>query len=206
MTSTVLGRSFFSRPTGVVARELLGCLLYRKEGGERVGGWITETEAYLGPQDLASHSRHGRTDRNASMWGAPGHTYVYFTYGMHWMLNLVSEQDGEPGAVLIRALYPERGLDTMRARRGGRPFSQWTDGPAKLCQALRITGDLDGVDVCNPSNPIIVQRSMRIPESSVTTGPRVGLNSVPEPWRSKAWRYRITIDEFEALRTKEKQK
>lgn len=206
MAGQILGRDFYARETRQVARELLGAKLLRNENGRQVGGWIIETEAYLGSRDLASHSRHGRTQRNNSMWGPPGHAYVYFTYGMHWMLNLVTESDGEPGAVLLRGLYPSDGLSVIRARRGKRPFSQLTDGPAKLCQALDIDREQDGVDVCAESGAIIVLRSLEVPHSSVTIGPRVGLNTTPEPWHSKPWRYRVRPAEFEKLTERENPK
>lgn len=206
MTGQILERDFYARETRRVARDLLGAKLLRIENGRQVGGWIIETEAYLGAHDLASHSRHGRTRRNDSMWGPPGHAYVYFTYGMHWMLNLVTESDGEPGAVLLRALYPSDSISVIRARRGDKPFAQLTDGPAKLCQGLNINRKLDGVDVCVESSAIIVLRSLAVPEASVTIGPRVGLNTTPEPWHSKPWRYRVRPAEFEELIGREKSK
>lgn len=199
MADSILDREHYARDTRMVARDLLGAKLLRNEDGHQTGGWIIETEAYLGSHDLASHSRHGRTQRNDSMWGPPGHAYVYFTYGMHWMLNLVTESDGEPGAVLVRAIYPDEGLQRIRARRGSQPFVRLTDGPAKLCQALDIDRQLDGVDLCAASSAIIVTRSLRVPDSSVTIGPRVGLNNTPEPWRSQPWRYRVRPGEFEKI-------
>lgn len=197
MASGLLGRKFYGRHTERVARELLGARLTVVEAGQPVGGWILETEAYLGPHDLASHSRHGRTKRNESMWGPPGHAYVYFTYGMHWMLNIVTESDGKPGAVLLRAIYPAQGLETIRARRGYRRFRELTDGPAKLCQALGIDRELDGVDLCRASSPIIIERSQPVADTLVTVGPRVGLNNTPEPWRSKPLRFRVRSSDFE---------
>ena len=115
-----MARPFFARSTLVVARELLGRrLVHLDSGGERLSGLIVEAEAYVGSEDLGCHAKAGRTARNASMWGPPGHAYVYFTYGMHWMLNMDTEKDGCPAAVLIRGLLPLEGLETMRRRRAG---------------------------------------------------------------------------------------
>jgi DNA-3-methyladenine glycosylase len=198
-----LGRPFFARPATIVARQVLGAKLNRLESsGSRLSGWITEAEAYAGPEDQASHARHGRTNRNSAMWGEPGHTYVYFTYGMHWMLNLVTEDAGQAGAVLVRALLPDEGLQIMRRRRG-RPDRQLTDGPAKLCQALAIDAGFDGLDLCADGSRLYLTRGPRIPDRAVTIGPRVGLNHVPEPWLSRPWRFKISPEALIDLVQKE---
>lgn len=185
-TEPRLKRSFYKRPTLIVARELLGCRLVRLQpDGERLSGLIVEAEAYIGSADLGCHAKAGRTARNASMWGPPGHAYVYFTYGMHWMLNVVTEEDGFPAAVLIRGLLPLEGLATMRRRRAGKPLA---DGPAMLCQALAIDRSLDTHDLCAPDADLFIERGQKIPERFVTITPRVGLNTVPEPWKSMPWR------------------
>lgn len=186
-----LPREFFARPTLEVTRSLLGMRLVRLEAGMRIAGIITETEAYVGETDLGCHAKAGRTPRTAVMYGPPGHAYVYFTYGTHWMLNFVAEAEGFPGAVLVRAIQPTEGLEIIAARRKGRPPAQWTDGPGKLCQALGITGSLNGHDVCAPQATLFVEEGEPIPDSSVTIGPRVGLYNVPEPWKSIPWRYRV---------------
>lgn len=186
-----LSRSFFARPTLQVARELLGQRIVRVEtDGQRLCGMIIETEAYIGTQDLGCHARVGRTARNDSMWGPPGHVYVYFTYGMHWMLNFVTEPEGSPAAVLIRGLVPVEGLERMQSRRPGRIARELTDGPAKLCQSLGIDRTFDGHDLCAPSSILYVEQDHQVPEESVTTGPRVGLSRVPEPWKSIPWRFK----------------
>jgi DNA-3-methyladenine glycosylase len=185
-----LHRSFFDRHTVTVARDLIGCTLVRIEGGQRITGIITETEAYRGEEDLACHARAGRTPRTAVMYGEPGHAYVYFTYGMHWLLNFVTESEGYPAAVLIRGIQPTEGLDIIAKRRKGQPRSQWTNGPAKICQALDIDGNFNGMDICTPGDVLFVEEGHKIPDSGVTTGPRVGLNTVPEPWKSIPWRFR----------------
>jgi DNA-3-methyladenine glycosylase len=199
-----LPRSFFDRPTLEVARQLLGAKLGRLEPGGRVlSGIIIETEAYIGQEDRACHARHGRTPRNEPMWGPSGHSYVYFTYGMHWLLNVVTEADGFPAAVLIRGMLPEDGIEIMRQRRGGQPDSSLTDGPGKLCQAMAIDSGLSGMDLCRPDSPLRIWHGQSIPDGIVTTGTRVGLNSVPEPWRSKPWRFHIHRKELSKLKESE---
>jgi DNA-3-methyladenine glycosylase len=186
-----LTRQFFARNTVAVARQLLGKRLVRLEGGRRLTGIIVETEAYRGEEDLACHARAGRTPRTDVMYGLPGHAYVYFTYGMHWLLNFVTESEGFPAAVLIRAISPTEGLEVIAARRNGQPPKRWTDGPAKICQALGIDGEQNGIDVCAQESGILVEKCKTIPESSVTRSPRVGLNTVPEPWKSIPWRFLV---------------
>jgi DNA-3-methyladenine glycosylase len=196
-----LPRSFFARPTLDVARQLLGQRLVRIEpSGQRTSGWIVEAEAYIGQADLGCHAHVGRTRRNATMWGPPGHAYVYFTYGMHWMLNVVTEREGFPAAVLLRAILPSEGESRIRRRRSGRPTRSLTNGPAKLCQALGVDRRLDGHDLCAPAAALFIERGRPISNRHITRGPRVGLNGVPEPWKSKPWRFCVTaagIDRME---------
>lgn len=190
MTSALrLERKFLNRPTLQVARELLGTRLVRLEGGERTGGIIVETEAYIGEEDLGCHASAGYTPRTQVMYGSPGHAYVYFTYGMHWMLNFVVEAEGFPAAVLIRGIKPTEGIERIAARRAGRPREQWTNGPGKICQALSINRAQNGADLCDPESELFVEYGVDIPDSCVTNSPRVGLNSVPEPWKSLPWRF-----------------
>jgi DNA-3-methyladenine glycosylase len=185
----LLPRSFYNRDTLQVARDLLGARLVRLEDGRRLAGTIIEAEAYIGQDDLGCHARAGLTRRTAVMFGPPGHAYVYFTYGMHWMLNCVTQQAGFPAAVLLRAIQPTEGVELIARRRSGQPAPHWTDGPAKLCQALNIGGGLNGADLCDPASPLFIEAGSPISDSSVTIGPRVGLNSVPEPWKSLPWRF-----------------
>ncbi len=187
---TRLRRQFYSRPTLVVARELLGQRLVRVLDGQRLSGFIVETEAYVGQDDLASHARFGRTPRSEVMFGTPGHAYVYFAYGMHWMLNFVAEAEDFPAAVLIRAIQPVEGLETMRQRRR-RPDRILTNGPAKLAQALDIDKRLNGHDVCARDAALFVERAPAVLEAAVVRGPRVGLGETPEPWLSKPWNFKI---------------
>jgi DNA-3-methyladenine glycosylase len=184
-------RSFYNRPALQVARDLLGTRLVRLDQGRRIAGIILETEAYRGEQDLGCHCRAGRTPRTQVMYGPPGHAYVYFTYGMHWMLNFVVEEEGFPAAILIRAIQPVEGENLIAKRRSGQPRARWTDGPAKLCQALDIDKRFNGTDLCAPQADLFVEKGQSIPETGVTTGPRVGLNTVPEPWKSVPWRFLV---------------
>ncbi len=184
-------RAFFARDTMTVARDLLGARLVHVVNGQRVAGIVVETEAYIGEDDRGCHARAGRTPRTRVMYGPPGHAYVYFNYGMHWLFNVVTEREGFPAAVLVRALLPVEGLTYMAQRRGGRPFRRWADGPAKLCQALNITGVHHGQDLCRPDAPLFFEYDLRFVDEAVVQGPRVGLNNVPEPWRSMPWRFRL---------------
>ena len=184
-----LERQFFTRPTLQVARELLGTRLVRLEGMQRTAGIIVETEAYIGEEDLGCHASAGYTPRTQVMYGPPGHAYVYFTYGMHWMLNFVVEVEGFPAAVLIRSILPTEGIERIATRRSGRPKQEWTNGPGKICMALAINRDQNGADLCAPEAEIFVEYGVNISDSSVTKSPRVGLNSVPEPWKSLPWRF-----------------
>ncbi len=184
----ILPRSFYNRPTLTVARELIGARLVRILDGHKLVGLITETEAYIGEKDLGCHAKAGRTPRTKVMYGEPGHAYVYFTYGNHWMLNAVTEREGFPAAVLIRAIQPIEGIDIMTRRRHGRD----TFGPGKLTQAMGITKSENGIDLTDSASGLWIESGIHIPNSRVTKSPRVGLYSVPEPWKSKPWRFRTT--------------
>jgi DNA-3-methyladenine glycosylase len=165
----------FARSVHEVAPELIGATLLV----DGVGGRIVEAEAY-DREDPASHGYGGRTRRNASMFGPPGHAYVYRSYGIHWCLNLVCEDEGVPSAVLVRALEPTRGLEEMRRRRGLDEERLLASGPGRLCQALGITGEHDGLpldqppfDLRGPAEPV-----------EVLAGARVGITRATElPWR-----------------------
>lgn len=189
-----LPRRFFARPTLTVARDLLGQRLVHLADGQLLAGWITETEAYIGQSDLACHARFGRTPRSAVMFGPPGHAYVYFTYGMHWMLNIVTEAADFPAAVLIRGLVVTEGEAVARQRRGAQglaPLARLTDGPAKLAQGLGIDRALNGHDLCVPGAQLFVERALAVPDAAVQLGPRIGLNHVPEPWFSQPWNFKV---------------
>ena len=191
-----LTRSFFSQPTGQLARSLLGCRLVRRWSGERLSGMIVETEAYIGENDLACHARFGRTMRTEVMFGEPGYAYVYFTYGIHWMLNVVSEPADFPAAVLIRAIEPIEGIAQMMQPRALRPMTDLCSGPAKLTQALRIDNKFNGVDLCDQTSGLWIEPGDPFPARQIVRGPRIGLGHTPEPWRSKPWRFWVKNSPF----------
>lgn len=191
---TPLPASFYARGVLSVAPDLLGRLLVRIIDGVRLAGIITETEAYNGEADQACHARSGRTARNAVMYGPPGHAYVYFTYGMHWMLNVVTQPEGEPAAVLIRAVHPTEGLEQIAARRAGRPPHEWTNGPAKLCQAFAIDGSLNTADLTTSEAGLWIEEGQPISPARIRSGPRVGIAYAGEPWVSLPWRYRAHLE------------
>ena len=196
-----LSRDFFAQDTLTVARLLLGKRLVRRWNNQHLAGRIVETEAYIGGDDLGCHASVGRTARNQVMFGPPGHAYVYFTYGMHWMFNVVTQVDGFPAAVLIRALKPLEGQTVMERNRKGRTGFDLCSGPAKLAQALDITRALNGVDLCaRRGAELWIEDAPPIPDDEIATGPRIGLNSVPEPWFSKPWRFYIASSQFVSRR------
>ena len=168
-------RSFFARSVHEVAPELIGAELYV----DGVGGVIVEVEAY-DHEDPAAHGYRGRTERNASMFGPAGHAYVYRSYGVHWCLNFVCEGEGIANAVLIRALEPRAGLDAMRARRGIDSPRLLATGPGRLCQALGVTREHDGLPLDEPP----FELRPRAGEVELVTGPRIGITkAVERPWR-----------------------
>jgi len=176
-----LPRRFYTRPTLEVAHDLLGRTLFVYDGAGPVGGRIVEVEAYVGEDDPACHAFGGPTKRTTVMYGDPGHAYVYFTYGHHWMLNVVTEKRGFPAAVLIRAIEPRAGLDQIRRRRRAVPDSQWTNGPGKLTAALGITGQDNGSDL-RASRLVITGRRPR--NLTMGVSGRVGVSEGADtPWR-----------------------
>ena len=170
-----MNRHFFARSVHEVAPELIGVTLLV----DGVGGEIVEVEAY-DREDPASHGHHGPTPRNAAMFGPPGHAYVYRSYGVHWCLNLVCGEEGDPQAALVRALAPTHGLEAMRARRGVEDERSLCSGPGKLCQALAITRAQDGLPL--DREPFSLLPRAREPE--VVIGSRIGISQgVDSPWR-----------------------
>jgi len=182
-----LRHAFFARDTLMVARDLLGRRLVRLVDGNRLTGTIVETEAYVGEGDEASHASPGLTRRNASMYGPPGHAYVYLIYGIHHCFNVVTEREGFPAAVLIRALEPLDGLDVMRRRRGGRVDEELTAGPGRLCEALAIDLQLNGADLCSPEARLFLEAGLPVRDEDVVAGPRINVRgdeaAVRAPWR-----------------------
>ena len=181
-----LAARFFARPTAEVARRLLGHVLVSDLGGRRTAGRIVETEAYVGPHDPACHAWRGRrTARNEDLWGPPGTAYVYFTYGMHWCLNAVTEPAGYPAAVLIRALEPLAGIEWMRRRRGAVPDRLLCAGPARLCQALGVTGRVSGVPLSRGT--LRIERDALARRVRSVAGPRIGIS------RARDWPLRFVV-------------
>lgn len=173
-----LGAGFFARSVHEVAPALLGATLLV----DGVGGTIVEVEAY-DHDDPAAHGFRGRTARNAAMFGPPGHAYVYRSYGLHWCLNLVCDDEGVAAAVLLRALEPAAGLDVMRARRGVADERLLCAGPGRLCQALAVTGGHDGLPLDRPPFELLAPPA-GVP---VATAPRVGISRAGD----RLWRYAV---------------
>jgi DNA-3-methyladenine glycosylase len=170
LTGAILPRSFYARDAVELSRDLLGKVLVHGE----TAGIIVETEAYLGGDDLAAHSAAGITPRTRVIFGPPGHAYVYLSYGMHECLNIVAEQEGSPGCVLIRALEPLEGIDIMRARRPGiRTDRALTSGPGRLTKALAITRAHNGADVTR--GDLTIRRPQRPRKFEIDVTPRIGI-------------------------------
>jgi DNA-3-methyladenine glycosylase len=172
----MIGKDFFARPVHEVAPDLIGVTLLV----DGVGGRIVEVESY-DQEDPASHGYRGRTSRNESMFGPPGHAYVYRSYGIHWCLNLVCGPEGVAEAVLVRALEPTHAIDVQRVRRSVDDVRALSSGPGKLCQALAITRDHDGLALDQP--PFRLEERVVVPE--IVTGPRIGITRATE----LSWRY-----------------
>ena len=181
----ILPRSFYARRAIDVAPDLLGHLLVRAHpGGVRLSARIIETEAYE-QDDPASHSFRGRTQRNSSMFGRPGHLYVYFTYGMHFCMNVVTGGVGEGSAVLLRAGEPEEGIETMASLRGRDSVRDLCSGPARWCQAFAVDRELDGADLVDKA-AIWIERG--ISAEGISSGPRIGVRRGTD----RDWRFRAT--------------
>jgi len=180
--SAPLPREFFDRLAEDVAPDLLGRVLSRTTPEGVVSVRLTEVEAYAGPRDPASHAYRGPTKRNAVMFGPPGHAYVYFTYGMHFCVNLVCMGSGTAAAVLLRAGEIVEGRSLAAGRRPRSAMRDLARGPARLCQALAIDRALSGTDVCSPSSPLRLLSGS--PTPGFRTGPRTGVSTAKDvPWR-----------------------
>ena len=209
----LLPREFFARPAVEVAPDLLGCVLVHQTAEGLVAVRLTEDEAYAGASDPASHAFRGRTARNAVMYGPPGHAYVYFTYGMHFCVNLVCQGEGDASAVLLRSGLVIDGAALASARRYGTAGGAGADGragvrrstarstvpreidlargPARMCEALAIDRAQNGSDVCVAASPLRVYAAQKpVPGADVSTGPRVGVSRAADV----AWRFWITGD------------
>jgi DNA-3-methyladenine glycosylase len=186
-SAKLLRRAFFNRDPQVVSRELLGKLIVRSEGNKALAGRVVEVEAYLGVGDLAAHATAGQTERNAVLWGEPGHAYVYFIYGVHYCLNISCLPEGRAGCILIRALEPVAGLREMaRAREvqekltSARDLRNLTSGPGRLCEALGITRPRDnGKDMVSRTSDLrVMDDGFKVGEVAVT--PRIGITKSAE--------------------------
>jgi len=180
----ILDRGFYSRDTAIVAKELIGKLLVKKIQGQQLNGIITETEAYYGKNDPASHAFRGRTPRAEIMFGSAGFAYVYFCYGMYYMLNAVTEREGIPGAVLIRAVLPISGTDTMAMRRNTRDIKKLANGPGKLTIAFCIDFSDNGKDLtggCNNSVDLTIHDlDINLDSRNILQTPRIGITNAKE--------------------------
>ncbi|WP_201775998.1 DNA-3-methyladenine glycosylase [Leptolinea tardivitalis] len=188
-TGQILPAAFYDRSVVDVAHDLLGKRLVRVINGQRISGIINETEAYDGEQDQACHAKSGKTARNYVMYGRPGRAYVYFTYGMHWMLNCVCGPEGYPAAVLIRSLIPDEGLDFIACKRQGISQRDWCSGPARLTRALAIGRECNEVDLTGTSGGLFIEESNSITEDRIHRTPRIGIQYAGEPWVNMPWRF-----------------
>jgi DNA-3-methyladenine glycosylase len=181
-----LPRSFYSRSTLDVANDLLGKVLIRRLGRRKLAGRIVETEAYVGPHDLACHASKGHTPRTAVMFGPPGFAYVYMIYGFYFCLNVVTEPEGYPAAVLIRAVEPLEGVDLMKKLRS-HPVrhTNIASGPGKLCMAMSIDKQLNGADLLGTT---IWIEDRNIDRGAILTSPRAGVDYAGE-YKDKPWRF-----------------
>jgi DNA-3-methyladenine glycosylase len=187
-----LARAFYLQDTVTAARALLGCVLCRRlDDGTLLSARIVETEAYLGANDLASHARRGlRSERNASMYLEGGHAYVYFTYGMHWCMNVVTQEQGLAEAVLLRGAEPVQGIEEMRTRRP-KAKKEWElmNGPGKICMALEIDRRLDGESL-RGERLWITERDRAVADDAIAVSPRIGIDNSGD---AAAWPLRFFL-------------
>ena len=184
----ILPRSFYDRNTVSVARDLLGKKIVRKIGNQRISGIITETEAYCHQNDPASHAFRRKTERNRAMFEEIGRAYVYFTYGMYFCFNVVARHSkADAGAVLIRAIHPEKGIEIMKKNRGKNDERILSDGPAKLAQALDITKKQYGIDLTKKSELFIAEGLPK--PRKVTASPRIGISTALD----NLWNFKFSI-------------
>jgi DNA-3-methyladenine glycosylase len=182
-----LARDFYEQPTVQAAQWLLGKYLVRVHPDGITTGMILETEAYVGPEDKASHASRGRTPRTAVMFGPAGFAYVYVIYGMHHCLNAVTEPEGYPAAVLIRAVHPCEGVELMRERRRKQDIRLLASGPGRLCQAFGIERDLSGMDLCGS---ILFVEGRGVSPAGLVATSRVGVDYAGH-WKDMPWRFYI---------------
>lgn len=183
----ILPVSFYARPTLEVLEDLVGKVLVRISKGAVTSGVIMEAEAYCGEDDPASYAHIGRTKRSERLYGPPARSFVHMTYGMHYLLNVVTERKGFPAAVLIRALEPLQGISLMKKRRGTDETMNLCSGPAKLCQSMEIDLDLNGMLVSSSKFPLFIREGLKEEkrEGKLLWRPRIGIREGRErPWRA----------------------
>jgi DNA-3-methyladenine glycosylase len=184
-----LDRGFYTRPTLTVAEELLGKRLVRQVDGATLVGRIVEVEAYIGEDDPACHARFGRTGRNSVMYGQGGFSYIYFIYGMYNMFNIVTEREGFPAAVLVRAVEPLEGIGTMQRLRGTSEVGNLSNGPGKLCRAFGLDTSHSGVDLTGKA---IYVSECEDADYSIAISSRIGIRQGTE----RKWRFYIEGNSF----------
>lgn len=185
MKAVKLKRSFFNQPTIEIAVDLLGKILICKDGSKKLGGRLVEVEAYIGSDDPACHACRGKTPRNEIMFGKPGFLYVYFTYGNHYMLNIVTEREGFPAAVLLRGFEPLYGINRMMKNRDVVKLTDIASGPGKIAQAQGITTKQKGLDVTGDRIYLVDDKT---PAGEIWCSPRIGIG---DNGADKMWRYFI---------------
>lgn len=194
----IITREFYNRNTIVVAKDLLGKILVRVVGDKILSGIIVESEAYRSIDDPASHSYKGKTERNNVMFGEVGHAYVYFTYGIHYCLNIVAKEHSIPaGAILIRAIEPIEGIEQMQKFRKTNDLYNLTNGPGKLTKALNVTKKQNGIDVVK-KDEVYILHGREIDNSSIIATSRIGISTALD----KQWRFLITSNKFVSRRVR----
>jgi DNA-3-methyladenine glycosylase len=191
MSMEPVSRSFYSKGTVTVARNLLGKYLVRMRGGDSLIGRIVEVEAYRGSDDPASHAYRGKTPRNMPMFGEPGHAYIYFTYGNHFCLNVTTRRSGTAGAVLIRAVEPCVGIELMRKLRPGVPDQQLTNGPGKLTKSFDISKSLNETDM-TARGPLFIGHEGKEVPFVIGRSPRIGIRVGTE----RLWRFYVKFNPY----------
>lgn len=191
--------AFYEQPARDVARALLGQRIVHIINEQRISGYLLETEAYDGESDGACHAHCGKTARNAPLYGPPGFSYVYFTYGLHWLLNVVARPENEPAGVLFRAIYPDEGLEIISANRGGQKRKNWCNGPAKLTRALAVDRKQNLSPLYDSKSPLHIEPGITVPDRLIRTSPRIGVDYAPEPWKSIEWRFFVNEKDFQSL-------
>ena len=184
-----LSREFYTRDTLTLARDLLGKRMVRRFEGQRLAGHITEVEAYIGEEDEACHANSGQTERTAPMYGPPGHLYVYLIYGMYHCLNIVTEQEGFPAAILVRALRPVEGLATIRRLRGAQHAERdLARGPGRLCEALVVDRSFNYECLYGEDTRLWLEQAPAVPTDEIARSPRINVRG-DERARTVRWRF-----------------